>query len=141
MHYIRERAAPARKSPVCRLNTRYLPLNIPIKFHWPSPYLPLAIPIFSTGHPHLFHWPSPSFPLAIPIFSTGHPHLFHWPSSSARSSDGLRELEKTRPFAAFFLVVLSSPLSLDSGDKMVLLLGIPIFSTGRPHRFHSASPS
>ena len=37
---------------------------------------------------------------------------------------------------SFFLVALSPLLSLDSGDKMVLLLGIPIFSTGHPHRFH-----
>jgi hypothetical protein len=38
---------------------------------------------------------------------------------------------------SIFLVALSSPLSLNSGNKMVLLLlAIPIFSTGRLHRFH-----
>ncbi len=42
---------------------------------------------------------------------------------------------------SFFLVALSSPLSLDSGDKMVLLLGIPIFSTSHLHLFHWPSPS
>src|SRR5215208_8244213 len=76
----------------------------------------------SIERPHLFHWPSPSLPLSIPIFSTSHPHRLHWAPPSARSSDGLRESEKTWPFAAFFLVALSPPLSLDSGDKMVLLL-------------------
>src|SRR5215204_6010137 len=64
--------------------------------------------------------------------SIEHPHLFHWPPPSAQSSDDLRESEKTWPFAAFFLVALSLPLSLNSGNKMVLPLSIPIFSTGRP---------
>jgi hypothetical protein len=33
----------------------------------------------ATGHPHLFHWPSPSLPLSVPIFSTGRPRILRSP--------------------------------------------------------------
>jgi hypothetical protein len=51
------------------------------------------------------------------------------------------EISKNMVICSIFLAALSSPLSLDSGDKMVLLLGIPIFSTGHPHLFHRPPPS
>src|SRR5215213_144308 len=137
MHYIRERAAPARKSPVCRLNTRYLPLNIPIKFHWPSPSFPLAIPIFSTDHPHLFHWPSPSFPLAILICSEQ-----RWPTG-ARKNKAICSI-----FSRGLIVASISRQRRQDGAATghthlfhwpppSLPLSVPIFSTGRPRILRS----
>jgi hypothetical protein len=53
-------------------------LGISIKFHWPSPSFPLAIPIASIERPHLFRWapPYPPFPGEIRVPNVLHARYF-----------------------------------------------------------------
>src|SRR5215213_11078417 len=77
----------------------------PHLFHWPSPSLPLSIPIFSTGRPRILRFPCEIrvtnalhgryFPLAIPIKSRQGPHLVKTTHSRASS----HRSDKTAPLS------------------------------------------
>src|SRR5215213_2027520 len=77
----------------------------PHLFHWPSPSLPLSIPIFSTGRPRILRFPCEIrvtnalhgryFPLAIPIKSRQGPHLVKTTHSRAFS----HRSDKTAPLS------------------------------------------
>src|SRR5215204_5719515 len=77
----------------------------PHLFHWPSPSLPLSIPIFSSGRPRILRFPCEIrvtnalhgryFPLAIPIKSRQGPHLVKTTHSRASS----HRSDKTAPLS------------------------------------------